>query len=74
MKVETDIIRQVYDEDGRFFTVRPWPDAPSAVALMTEGEDNKAHFGAYETAMNPEFARQLGKALIACADEIDGHV
>ena len=71
MEPETDIIRQVYCEDGHFFTVRPWAEAPSCVALMTVGEDNREYFGEYETSMTPKMARELGKALIACADDLD---
>jgi len=71
MEAEMDILRQVYSADGCFMTVRPWPEGPDSVALMTVGKENEEYFGKYETAMSPEFARLLGKALIACADEID---
>lgn len=71
MEPETDIIRQVYCEDGKFFTVRPWAEAPTAVCLQTVGKENQEYFGSYETAMSPKMARELGKALIACADEIE---
>lgn len=71
MEPETDIIRQVYNEDNHFITVRPWVEAPSAVSLSTIGKDNREYFGKFETAMSPKMARELGKALIACADELD---
>lgn len=70
MKIDTDIIRHIYSEDGNFLTVRPWPESPESVVLMSEGKENEEYFGRIETAMNLEFARQLGQSLIACADEI----
>ena len=72
MEPETDIIRQVYCEDGHFLTVRPWVEVPTAVCLQTVGKENQKYFGNYETAMSPKMARELGRALIACADDIDG--
>lgn len=71
MEPETDIIQQVYCEDGNFFTVRPWPESPNAVCLQTVGKENQDYFGKIEAAMSPKFARELGKALIACAGEIE---
>ena len=69
-EVETDVIRQVYNEDGKFITVRPWAESPDWVCLQTVGEENQEWFGKIETAMSPEMARALGMALVACAEEI----
>lgn len=70
--VETDVIRRVQNEDGETLDIRPWPDAPIAVALMNSGGDkSEAYFGKLELALSPKFARQIGQALINCANEIE---
>jgi hypothetical protein len=71
MEIATKVIRQVYDDGGKYLTVQPWPESPSAVGLMSVGKENQEYWGDNEIVMSPEFARQLGKALIACADEIE---
>lgn len=70
-EVITDTIRRTQNSEGRTIDVRPWPDAPNFVQLVTEGEDNIKYFGEIELPMEPEFARKIGEALIACANEID---
>lgn len=71
--VETDTIRRVQNEDGYTLDIRPWPDAPdTTVALMNSSSNtSKKYFGTIEVVMNTEFARQIGEALIQCADELD---
>ena len=69
-EVVTDIIRRIQNKDGRSLDIRPWPDAPDCVAIMAEGGENKEWFGQVELSMDADFARQVGEAIIACADEI----
>ncbi len=70
MKPETDIIRQVYCEDGYFITVRPWVEADGVVCMKTDGEENQKYYGKFEVTMSPEMAIELGKSLLACADDL----
>ena len=71
VEVETDVVRKVYDRSGHFLEVGPWPDSPNVAALMTIGKKNEEYFGTINLSMSTEFARQIGRALIACADELD---
>lgn len=70
MEIQTDIIRQVYDKDGYFITVRPWPEADDCVNLSTVGEGNETNFGKIDVALSPNLAEHLGWALIDCAREV----
>ena len=72
MKCETDIIHQVYDESGNFLQVRPWPEEASLVTLQTvDHRGSKEFFGLIELVMTPAFAREIAKALLKCADEVE---
>ena len=72
MKCETDIIHQVYNENGDFLQVRPWPDEASLVTLQTiNHKGSQEMFGLIELVMTPDFAREIAKALIECADEVE---
>lgn len=72
MKCETDIIHQVYDENGHFLQVRPWVDDAGAVALQTiNHKHSQEMFGLIELTMTPDFAREIAQALIRCADEVE---
>lgn len=69
--ITTDTIRRVQNREGQCLDIRPWPDAPDSVALMSVDARSADYFGRLELAMDPEFARAIGRALIACADDID---
>jgi hypothetical protein len=70
--IVTDVIRRVQNKEGKCLDVRPWPEGPSFVTLTNEGdEQSQEYFGALDITLEPEFARHLGRALIACADEIE---
>lgn len=69
--IATDVIRRTQNKDGKCLDVRPWPEAPEAVALMNSDKASEEYFGRIELAMSTESARQLGRALIACAEEIE---
>jgi hypothetical protein len=69
--IATDIIRRIQNEGGHTLDVRPWPDGPDFVCLMNSSDESAEWFGRIELSMEPEFARRLGRALIACADELD---
>lgn len=70
MEPETDIVRFVYNEDGKFITVRPWEEGPTFVCIETQGDENTTWFGEFNVAMTPKFAEELGKALIECSREV----
>lgn len=64
MKREVYVFRKVVDETGFFVDVRTWEEQQVSVRI---------EFDVGSTALvSAEFARQLGKALIACADEVEG--
>ena len=69
--IVTDIIHRIQNDQGKCIDVRPWPEAPSCVALMNSNKDSQEYFGNLELAMDTKFARHIGQALIACADEIE---
>lgn len=68
--VACDTIRRIQNEDGMCLDVRPWPESPDVIALMNSNESSREYFGNIEISMSPEFARELGLALLKCADEI----
>lgn len=70
MAPETNTVREIVNEDGYAVEVRPWPEAPDVVAIMSRGEANRDWFGPLGLTMSPEFARHIGEALIACANEL----
>jgi hypothetical protein len=66
----TEIIRRVWQgEDGVYLEVCDWPDGPEFVCLRTNGEKNEEWFGRIEISMSPDYAAELGRALLACAKE-----
>lgn len=67
----TDVIRRVFDEDGRYFIeVGPWPDSPDCVELRTvPGEYSAEFYGPLNISLTPKLAAELGRALIAAAGD-----
>ena len=67
----TDIIRRVFDEDGKhFIEVGPWPESPDVMELRTvDGEYSAEHWGQINITLSPAMAAELGRALIAAAGE-----
>jgi hypothetical protein len=67
----TDVIRRVFDEEGRhFIEVGPWPDAPDVLELRTvDGEYSAEHWGRVNVTLSPAMAAELGRALLAAAGE-----
>jgi hypothetical protein len=65
----TDVIRRVFDEEGRhFIEVGPWPDAPDVLELRTvDGEYSAEHWGRVNVTLSPAMAAELGRALLAAA-------
>jgi hypothetical protein len=69
-----EVIRRVHVDDrpGVFLAVMPWTEAPGYLAIYAPGEKNEEWFGKIEPfCMTPEFARALGEALIASANELE---
>lgn len=67
----TDVIRRVFDEEGQHFVeVRRWPEDPSWIELRTLPEKcSGEYFGLLKLPLSPEMAEELGRALIAAAEE-----
>lgn len=69
-----EVTRRVYVEGelGVFLEVAPWPEVPGYLVIDAPGEKNKEWFGKQtQYSMTPKFARALGEALIASANELD---
>lgn len=66
----TEIERKIYvDDAGHCVSVLPSADFPGNVMILTRGKAAEDYFGKIRLDMPAEFMRQLGKALIASADE-----
>lgn len=73
--VYTETIRRVYVEgENKCLSVGPWSEVPDYLALYAEGKENRDWFGNVNLSMTSEYARKLGQALIAAADEHDREV
>ena len=68
---KTDVIRRVQNNDGEKLDICPWHDDRSLVVLKNSDPESAKYLGNIELFMFPAFAREIGKALIACADEIE---
>jgi len=75
MNPNIEVVRRVYveGERGVYVEVAPWSEVSGFVVLEAPGEKNKEWFGdrLFGTSMKPEFARALGEALIAAAEEAE---
>lgn len=68
-RIETEILRRVY-LGSNCVEIGEDSDCPGLLELRTMGSENKEYFGVVNlTAMTPEFARHLGLALCAAANE-----
>lgn len=68
---ETEIVRKIYDNDnGEAVTVSPSGDFPGNVMLYVEPM-HQAYFGDFRLDLPAPFMRQIGKALLAAADEAE---
>lgn len=64
-KFETNVIRNIYDnENGHHMTVRPDVDGLGLVEI-----NGREEFGG-RIAIQPEMAKELARAILACAAEI----
>lgn len=69
-KVETEVVRRVWTE-GCFIEVGDY-EVPDLIELRTVGDKNVEWFGRLSVSMTPEFAEQLGRALMAAAFDKTG--
>jgi hypothetical protein len=70
MSYTTEVFRRVYDEDnGQYLTVRPSPDLPGCVCLMTDDSEAE-YFGAIRLDLPADMMRKIGEALIAASNEV----
>lgn len=71
MKPETDTIYQIYDEQGNFIQVRPYPDSPDSPCLMTVPSPySDGFYGKLNVTFTVDFAVELAQALLSCAKDI----
>lgn len=69
---QTEIFRRVYDnKEGHYLTVRPSPDFPDGNVLIHTEETEKDWFGDIRLDLPAKFMRELGKALIDAANEVE---
>ena len=70
-KPSTDVIRRVFDEEGRnFLEVGPYADAPECVELRAiPGDCSEGYYGRVSIPISAAMAKELGTALLAAADE-----
>lgn len=71
MNASTDVVRRVYDDEGCFLEVGPDSDGLGNVRVATTMPSSVEWFGKIDFGCHPAFMRELGKALIAAADEIE---
>ena len=71
MRVKTDTLRKIWNEEFECLIVAPYPDNHSEVGIMADGAKSEAYFGRIDLPMSPNFARHLAAALIACANEVE---
>lgn len=68
-----EVHRKVYyDQEGHFLTVRPSADFPDGNVLLHAEKSEQDWFGSLNLDVPAGFARLLGEALIAVANEVDG--
>ena len=66
-----DVVRHIGISGDPPLSVRICPDYLEAVLLSTESQESKEWYGYIDLPMKPDLARNLGQALIDCANEID---
>ena len=67
----TEVVRRVYDdEEGACIEVGPDCDSLWLVQISAEGK-SKDFYGDLRIAFVPGFARQIARAMLACANEMD---
>jgi len=71
-KPSTDVIRRVFDEEGRYFLeVGPAADALGCVELRTVGgEHSEDWYGKLSVVLTAEMAAELARALIASGGDL----
>lgn len=64
-------VKRVWVEGEKaFLEIRPYPEAPeTALEIATTTEKSSEWFDKISIPMSPEYARALGEALIAAANE-----
>lgn len=70
MKATTQVIRKVYGpHDAEALTVKHDEEDTNYVFMCTETEEERADWGVLDIALHKELALELGRALIAAAEE-----
>jgi hypothetical protein len=69
-KSAIEVIRKVWNqEEGVCLVIGEYADAPTAIEIRTEDEASKQWFGELSLALEPEYAKKFGQALIDAAVE-----
>ena len=65
------VVRRISEHGCPPLTVTPHAESPvDFVSLLADSPESVNQWGNVTVTFSPEFARSLGKALIACADEV----
>lgn len=66
MSQNIETLHRVYlPDEGVFLEVGDFPDAPEVLEIRTVRKEDKEWFGDLQFTLQPEFAIDLGKALMA---------
>ena len=70
MPASIDVIRRVcHDSKGYFMEVAPDAEIGAVMLRTVAGEHSEGFWGVIDVTFDREFARALGQALIAAADD-----
>jgi hypothetical protein len=64
-----DVVRIVWGAEYEPLHVEPSADCPGYVRVLAKTPESEEFWGKVDFAMPAEMARQLAKAIVACADE-----
>ena len=70
--IGTEVILRVQNRDGISLDVVPG-DIPNIVVVKNTDQISEDYYGPINFGMEPELARHLGRALLNCADEVEGY-
>ena len=71
MSIESiEVIRRVWnDDEGVYIEIGDYAEAPSAIEIRVNHEKSRNWFGELSIAIEPEYAKKLGQALIDAAKD-----
>lgn len=70
MNQDIETLRRVHlPNEGVFLEIGDCPESPDVLELRTVRDDDKEWFGPLNLSMDPDFAIQLGSALLSAGHE-----